>query len=56
MLIEDIKIRKITQTTQENINKMTNWMYEWWAKDEGITYEQVKSFIEHMIKYQTRED
>ena len=50
MLIEDIKIRKITETSQENINKMTNWMYEWWAKDEGITYEQVKSFIEHSMQ------
>lgn len=44
---EKLKIKKIKNL--DHIEKMTNWMYNWWAKDEGFTFEQVKMYMSHSI-------
>ena len=45
--MEEIKIKKITKINEKNLNKITEWMYEWWGKDDTHTFEEVKSFIKH---------
>lgn len=29
--MENIEIKKITEISDNNLNKITEWMYEWWA-------------------------
>lgn len=46
----EVKIKKITEISEDNLNKITEWMYEWWGKNEMLTFEQVKSFVKHSIQ------
>lgn len=48
--MEDIKIRKLTQIDDKNLNKMTEWMYEWWGKSEAYTFEEIKNFMKHSMQ------
>ena len=32
--MEEIEIKKIVEIDKNNLNKITEWMYEWWGKDE----------------------
>lgn len=36
--MEEIEIKKITEINENNLNKITEWMYEWWGKDEMHTF------------------
>lgn len=48
--MEKIEIKKITEINEDNLNKITGWMYEWWGKDEMHTLEEVKKFIKHSLQ------
>ena len=48
--MEEIEIKKITEINENNLNKITEWMYEWWGKDEIHTFEQVKEFIKYSLQ------
>lgn len=48
--MEEIEVRKIIQINEKNLNKITEWMYEWWGKDEMHTFEQVKEFIKYSLQ------
>ncbi len=48
--MEEIEIKKITEINENNLNKITEWMYEWWGKDEMHTFEQVKEFIKYSLQ------
>lgn len=48
--MEEVEIKKITKIDEDNLNKMTEWMYEWWGKEEMLTFEQVKSFLKHSMQ------
>ena len=50
--MEEIEINKITKISESNLNRITEWMYKWWGKDETHTFEQVKEFV----KYSLQED
>lgn len=48
--MEEVEIKKITEIDEDNLNRMTEWMYEWWGKEEMLTFEQVKSFVKHSMQ------
>lgn len=48
--MEEIEIKKITEIDEDNLNKITEWMYEWWGKNEMHTFEQVKCFMKHSLQ------
>lgn len=48
--MEEVEIKKITEIDEDNLNRMTEWMYEWWGKEETLTFEQVKSFVKHSMQ------
>ena len=37
-----VQVRKITQLDDITLNKITDWMYNWWGIEDGYTYEAVK--------------
>lgn len=37
--MKEIKIEKIIEINESNLNKITEWMYEWWGKGEMHTFE-----------------
>ncbi len=41
---------KITKINENNLNRITEWMYEWWGKDEMHTFEQVKEFVKYSLQ------
>jgi len=48
--MEEIKIKKITEIDESNLNKMTEWMYEWWGKAEMHSFDEVKSFVTYSLQ------
>lgn len=48
--MEEIEIKKITEINENNLNKITEWMYKWWGKDEMHTFEEIKNFVKHSLQ------
>lgn len=48
--MKEVKIKKITEINENNLNKITEWMYEWWGKDEMRTFEQIKEFVKYSLQ------
>ena len=46
----DLEIRKITDIDSDTLNKITEWMYHWWGKEDGYTLEAVKCRMKHSIQ------
>lgn len=43
-------IKKITELDDDELNKITEWMFDWWGKNEDYSYEAVKCYIEHGLQ------
>ena len=48
--MENIEIKKVIEIDENNLNKMTKWIYEWWGKSEALTLEQVKTILKHCMQ------
>jgi len=48
--MDNLEFRQITQIDSENLDIMTKWMYNWWGKEEGYTFEGVKCYMEHTFQ------
>ncbi len=48
--MENIEIKKVIEIDENNLNKMTKWIYEWWGKSEALTLEQIKVFLKHCMQ------
>lgn len=48
--MEKLEFKQIIELDSDNLNIITNWMYNWWGKDDGYTFEAVKCFIEHCFQ------
>ena len=44
----NINVKKITDTAF--IDRITDWMYSWWGKDEGYSREAVRVSMEHSLR------
>ena len=45
-----LSVHKITDET--DLDKMTDWLYEWWGKAEGYSYEAVRTYMAHSVQEQ----
>ena len=48
--MDNLEFRQITQIDSENLDIMTKWMYNWWGKEEGYTFEVVKCYMKHTFQ------
>lgn len=46
----ELEIRRITELNQDNLNKMAEWIYDWWGKNEALTLEQMKIFLKSSMQ------
>lgn len=45
--MDNLEFRQIIEIDKQNLDIMTNWMYNWWGKEDGYTFDSVKCFLEH---------
>ena len=45
----DIKVKKILSLTDEELDKITSWMYSWWGEREGYTPEAIREYYIHSL-------
>ena len=43
-----LSVRKITDAA--HLDQMTDWMYEWWGRREGYSYEAVRANMAHSMQ------
>ena len=48
--MDNLVFKQIIEIDDKNLEIMTNWMYKWWGKEEGYTFDSVKSFIKHSFQ------
>lgn len=48
--MEKIEIKQIITADEKILNKITQWMYNWWGEKDGYTYEEVKCFMNHSME------
>ena len=49
-MMGQLSVHKITD--EVHLEKMTDWLYEWWGKAEGYSYEAVHAYMVHSIQEQ----
>lgn len=48
--MENIEVKQIIEIDYNTLNIITEWMYNWWGKKDGLTFEEVKCFMEHSLQ------
>lgn len=48
--IENIELKQLIDIDEETLNKVSTWMYNWWGKKDGYTFEKVKCFMKHSMQ------
>ena len=44
------KIKQLVEISEENLNTITIWMYNWWGIKDGYSFDGVKCFMEHSLQ------
>lgn len=47
---QNLSLRKIIDIDEETLIKITTWMYEWWGKRDGYTFEGTKCFMKYSLQ------
>lgn len=45
-----IELKQLIDIDEETLNKVSTWMYNWWGKKDGYTFEKVKCFMKHSMQ------
>lgn len=48
--MKEIEIKKIVKINEKNLNKITEWIYNCWGRDEMHTFEEIKKFVKHSLQ------
>ena len=49
-MMEQLSVRKITD--EVHLDQMTDWLYDWWGKAEGYSYEAVRTYMAYSVQEQ----
>lgn len=49
MISKDLVIKQLVNTDEEVLNTITTWMYNWWGKKDGYSFDGVKCFMQHSL-------
>ena len=49
-IMNNVEVKKIVQTDDNTLNTITEWMYNWWGKEDGYVFEEVKCFMKHSLQ------
>lgn len=45
-----LELKQLINIDEETLNKVSTWMYNWWGKKDGYTFEKVKCFMKHSMQ------
>ena len=46
----NLELKLLVDINEDTLNTMTTWMYNWWGKRDGYTFEAVKCFMKHSLQ------
>ena len=46
----NIEIKKLETIDAGDLEKISTWMYDWWGKAEGYTFEVMKCYMENSVQ------
>lgn len=48
--MRNLEFRQVTELDAENLNRMIDWSYNWWGKEDDYSREWVACFMEHCFQ------
>lgn len=45
----ELTVERLVKVDDGMLDTMTDWMYHWWGKDEGRSWEEVRCYMEHGV-------
>ncbi len=48
--MENLEFKQIIEIDEDNLNRITNWMYNWWGNKDGYTFEKVKYYMKNSMQ------
>lgn len=45
-----IEVKQLINVDINILNTITTWMYNWWGKDEGYSFDGIKCFMKHSMQ------
>ena len=48
--MENLEVRKLVNIDNETLDKLTEWMYNWWGKRDGYSKDAVRCFMQHSME------
>lgn len=45
-----IEVKQLINVDINILNTITAWMYDWWGKDEGYSFDGIKCFMRHSMQ------
>ncbi len=47
--MEKFEIKKLYDADEKVVEHLSEWLYNWWGKDENFNMDQMKSFVSHSM-------
>ena len=44
-----LELKQLVNVDEDILNTITTWMYNWWGKRDGYSFEKVKCFMKHSM-------
>ena len=48
--MKKIEVRKLVNVDNETLDKISEWMYNWWGQRDGYSKDAVKCFMQHSME------
>lgn len=47
---KELTLKQLIDIDEDTLNTITTWMYNWWGKKDGYSFDGVKCFIKHSLQ------
>ena len=48
--MKNLEVRKLVNVDNETLDKISEWMYNWWGQRDGYSKDAVKCFMQHSME------
>lgn len=45
-----LDIKQLINIDEKTLDYITKWMYDWWGKSDGYSYEETKCYMKHSMQ------
>lgn len=46
----NIQVKQLIDIDEDTLDTMSNWMYNWWGKKNGYSYDGIKCYMKHSLQ------